>query len=77
MITLYNYCHGNVLEHNRSQELENNILPLAPYGAQPSVMSIDFYPDWLVSIVYEYVMDNCINVVTTILVVYIKYQIAH
>ena len=40
--------HGNILGHNRIEEMEDNILPLAPYGVQPSIVSIDFYPDWYI-----------------------------
>ena len=37
---------GSLDEHSHSEALEENMIPLAPPGADPPIIEIDFYPDW-------------------------------
>ena len=41
---------GSLDEHSHSEALEENMIPLAPPGADPPIIEIDFYPDWSDSI---------------------------
>ena len=75
-MTLDSDCHqGNILGHNRDAELEDNLLPLSPPGVQPSVISIGFYPDWLV-VQYLISQYDCILILVKILQSVVCFNIA-
>ena len=37
---------GSIDEHEHSVAMEENMIPLAPPGADSPIIDIDFYPDW-------------------------------
>ncbi len=47
-MTYDSHCltNGKALNYNKELEKDDNVLSLTPMGVQPSIISVDFSPDW-------------------------------